>query len=347
MVERAHSLHKQAITIYYSYPLMNITLKHLRGFVAVAEEGSYTRAAQRLFLTQSALTATIKQVEASLGLTVFDRTTRRVALTLQGRDFLPVAKRLLHDFDAALRDIRAVAERQKGHVAIAAAPSVVALILPPVIAAYRARYANISVGVRDGGARAIQQRVLDSEVDFAITNRWADDPGLEFRPLLRDRFHVVASRQHPLARGRQVAWKQLAGYAQVGLASHTGIEALLKSTPNLSWGATEPLYQLSSTAAVEALLRQDLGVSVLPALAAHMMSASDLAFIPLVKPVVEREICIITRRGRALSPAAQSLLQMVLESMQTATLPPGVKLSRVSSAALEKPWDRVRAERAP
>jgi DNA-binding transcriptional LysR family regulator len=307
---------------------INVTLKHLRGFVAVAEEGSYTRAAERLHLTQSSLTATIKQLEQALGLALFDRTTRYVALTAQGRDLLPGAKRLLQEFDTTVRDIRAVAERRKGHAVVAGAPSVVALLLPRVIHAFRERYPDIRIGARDGGARAIQQWVLDSEVDFAITNKWGDDPGLDFKPLLRDRFQAVASRQHALARSRQATWKQLDAYPQIGLAPHTGIQALLNSTRDLPPRTSEPLYRLSSTSALEPLVRQNLGIAVLPALAAHMIASPELVFVPLGSPVVERELCVITRRGRALSPAAQTLLQMTVDHVKAAALPPGVRLVR-------------------
>jgi len=328
MVIERNSLHKQKALIYYSITLINITLKHLRGFVAVAEEGSYTRAAGRLFLTQSSLTATIQQIERSLGLTLFDRTTRRVALSREGGEFLPVAKRLLQDFDAAVRDIRSVAERQRGHVGVAAAPSVAALILPPIIAEFSARYPNITLAVRDGGSHSIQQRVLHSEVDFGITNKWSDDPGLEFKPLLRDRFHVVARVGHPLVRRRHATWKDIQAYPQIALTADTGIRAMLTSVGALPAG--EPLYQLSSTTALEALLRQGVGVSTLPALAAHLIASPRLASAPLVEPRVERELCIVTRRGRALSPAAQSMLQIIAATLRIAKLPTGV--SRVQSA---------------
>jgi DNA-binding transcriptional LysR family regulator len=330
MVVKIDSLHKQKILIYYSRTLINVTLKHLRAFVAVAEEGSYTRAAQRLHLTQSSLTATIQQLERSLGLTLFDRTTRRLALSREGSEFLPVAQRLLQDFDAAVRDIRAIAERQRGHVGVAAAPSVVALILPPVIAEFTTRYPGITVAIADGGSRSIQQRVLHSEIDFGITNQWADDTGLEFRPLLRDRFQVASNVGHPVARRRRATWRELEAYPHIMLTTDTGIRAALKTASPLPASARDPLYQLSSTTAVEALLRQGLGISILPALAARLIASRHLRFTPLVDPVVEREICIITRRGRALSPAAQSMLQLVSSHLSTAQLPSGVRLVRPS-----------------
>jgi len=306
--------------------MINVTLKHLRGFVAVAEEGSYSRAAQRLFLTQSSVTATIQQVEQAIGLTLLDRTTRRVALTNEGSEFLPVARRLLKDFDAAVSDIRAVAERQRGHLGIAAAPSVVALILPPLICEFSARYANISLAIRDAGSQSVQQRVLDSEIDFGIASKWADDPRLDFEPLLRDRFEIVVRRDHPFAKCSALTWKHLEKHRFVGLANDTGVQAMLRSVPTLPRSVQEPQYQTSSTSALEAMLKEGLGVSVLPALAARLISSKHLAFIELREPLVERELCVITRQGRSLSPAAQTILRLLHDKVNSLELPAGVRL---------------------
>ncbi len=326
MLSLGHSFHNQTIPNYYSEMPINATLRHLRCFTAVAREGSFTQAAKRMFLTQSSLTAAIKQLEQAVGLKLFDRTTRRVTLTREGASFVPVAERLLQEFDAAVADVRAVAERQRGHVSIAAAPSVVALILAPAIARFSAAYPNISVAVRDGGAELVQRRVLASEADFGITSKWADDPGLDFRPLIRDRFGVVCRGDHPLARVKgRIPWKRLQAQRYIGLAADTGIRTMLQSTPGLPPAVRAPHFEVSSTSSLYAMLDAALGISVLPALAAHLTPLDRLAFRELAEPQLEREICIITRRGRALSPAAQSMLAMIAQHLQSHALPRGAR----------------------
>ncbi len=288
---------------------INATLKHLRCFTTVAHEGSFTQAAKRMFLTQSTLTAAIQQLEQAVGLKLFDRTTRRVTLTREGTSFVPVA------------------DRQLGHVSIAAAPSVVALILAPAIAKFSAAYPNISVAVSDGGAESVQRRLLSSEADFAITSRWSDDPRLDFRPLIRDRFGVVCRSDHPLGRTKtRVAWKRLQGERYIGLAVDTGICTMLQSTSGLPAMLRTPHLEVSSTGSLHAMLDAGLGIAVLPALAAHLMPLSPFAFRELSEPRVEREICVITRCGRVLSPAAQSMLTVIIGHLQSQVLPPGVRL---------------------
>jgi DNA-binding transcriptional LysR family regulator len=307
---------------------INATLRHLRCFATVAREGSFTQAAKRMFITQSSLTAAIQQLEQAVGLRLFDRTTRRVTLTREGVSFVPVAERLLNDFDVAVADVRAVAERQRGHVSIAAAPSVVALVLAPAIAGFSATYPNIRVAVSDGGAELVQQRVLASEADFGITSRWADDPGLDFRPLICDRFGVVCRGDHALGRAKtRIAWKRLQGERYIGLGVDTGIRIMLQSSPGLPAMLRTPHFEVSSTGSLYAMLDAGLGISVLPALAANLKPLNQLAFRELAEPALERTICVITRRGRALSPAAQSMLDMIARHLRSHALPPGTRLA--------------------
>ncbi len=323
-----YSLHNRKIPIYYSLMAINATLRHLRCFTTVASDGSFTQAAKRLFITQSSLTAAIQQLEQALGLKLFDRTTRRVTLTREGSSFVPVAERLLNEFDAALADVRAVAERQRGHVSIAAAPSVVALILAPAITRFSVAYPNISVALSDGGAERVQQCLLASEADFGITSRWADDPGLDFRPLIHDRFGLVCRRDHPLGRAKtRINWKKLQGERYIGLAADTGIRTMLQATPGLPAMLRSPHFEVSSTGSLHAMVNAGLGVSVLPALAANLKPLDQLAFRQLTGPSLEREICVITRRGRALSPAAQSMLNVIAETLQSQQLPAGARLA--------------------
>jgi LysR family transcriptional regulator, carnitine catabolism transcriptional activator len=316
---------------------INLTMRHLRCFVAVARSGSFTQAAKRLFVTQSSLTTSIQQFEQAVGLKLFDRTTRRVVLTAAGANFLPVAERQVQDFSAAIADVRAVADRQRGHISIAAAPSVAVSILSPVVKQFSLTYPNISITVADGSSASVERRVVSNEADFGITSRWSEDPELEFEPLLRDWFGVVCRRDHPLAKLKsKVTWKQLRAQRYVGLAVETGIRAMLQSVPGLPAAVRTPQYEMSSTTLLEAMLSEGLGVSVLPALAGYLSPLDRLVFRELHAPRLAREICLITRRGRAMSPAAQGITEMIRRRLKSQELPPGVKAVAARTAGVQR-----------
>ena len=302
----------------------HLSIRHLRAFYEVARCGSFTHAAKSLHLTQSTLTATIKQLEEDVALTLFDRTTRRVMLSREGERFFPVAERLLSDFDTAVTDLRALAEQQQGQVGIAASPSTISRLLPAVIHQYRSEHPNIAIYLRDDSAALIEQRVLDNDVDFGIAANHSSHPDLSYHAILRDRYGVVMPPDCPLALSPAVRWQQLSGYPLIFLSADTGIRAQLskfKQEGVVALNIGDAILEVSNPAGVAALIKQGLGLSILPALAASTASFEALSFVPLDKPVINREICIITRKGRSLSPAANSLLKLAKDHFNRMELP--------------------------
>ncbi|MBA4501813.1 LysR family transcriptional regulator [Marinobacterium marinum] len=301
-----------------------IGIRHFKAFLEVARCGSFTRAARQLHLTQSALTATIKQLEQDVGLTLFDRTTRSVVLSAEGERLMPVATRLVSDFNTALDDLRARAELQQGRVSLAGSPSVVMRLLPVALAQFRALYPSIQIDIRDESAGSLEQRVLGNDVDFAIAGNHSQQPELEYSPILRDRYGLVVPSDHALAQARYLDWQQLPADDLLLLSEDTGIRAQLT---RFSLNEQIPInlgrvqIEVSNPAGMAALISQGLGITLLPALAADTRSFADLHFIPLAAPLLEREICIITRKGRALNPAAAALLATVRSCLRNMSLP--------------------------
>lgn len=311
----------------------NLSIRHLRAFVAVAHQGSFTEAAKHLHLTQSSLTATIKQLEQQSGLTLLDRTTRRVLLNPEGERFLPVAERLLSDFDTALSDLQAVAEYQHGQVGIAASPSTIACLMPTVVKAYRQHHANIGILLRDDSAAGIEQHVLANDVDFGVGGNHSDQPDLSYTPILRDRFGVVFCKGHRFNQAGAKAltslpWKALASEELLLLSTDTGIRAQLAQTPagdTLREGLDRPAIEVSNPAGLAALVEAGIGLSVLPALAAGTRSFAQLGFRPLSEPALYRDLYIIRRRGRSLSPAAHAMLQLLRQTFAAMPMPAHVE----------------------
>ena len=292
---------------------MNVTLKHLQAFVAVAREGSFTRAAQRLALSQPALTIQINQFEEELGVRLFDRTTRRVMLTDNGADFLPTAQRLIADVESALAEVRDVAARRRGRVGLATLPSIAMKAMPGVVAAFRADYPGVSVHLHDANASGVQRMVRRHEVDFGLASMWEADPDLLFEPVMSDPFGLVCRADHPLAGATgALAWTALDGYDILGLAPDTGIRPLIESVVDLPDSVRRPEVEVSNIATLEGMLDAGLGIAVLPEMAVPRRRNGDFVFRPLCDPPLSRDICLITRRGRSLSPSAQSLRETIL-----------------------------------
>ncbi|BBB26192.1 LysR family transcriptional regulator [Amphritea japonica] len=302
----------------------NLSIRHLRAFTEVAHCGSFTQAANRLHLTQSSLTATVKQLEQSVGLTLFDRTTRRVLLTHEGEQFRPVAEKLISDFDTGINDLKAIAGQQQGQVAIAASPSTISRLLPPVVDDYRKQFPDIAISLHDDSAGQIEQKVLDNNVDFGIGANHSAHPELNYQPVLTDRYGVVVPATHPFSLLQNINWQQLVEEDLLFLSADTGIRAQLnqfKQAGQFKLSDRKAMLEVSNPAGMAALIRQGIGISVLPALAASTESFKELRFVPLIDPLMRREICLVSRKGRSLSPAASTLLSKARDYLFNMQLP--------------------------
>ena len=299
--------------------LSSVSLRHLRGFIAVAEQGSFTRAANRLGLTPPTLTATIRQFEDIIGMALFDRTTRQVALSAGGVRFLPVARRLMADFEIALDDLDAQSKGLGGKVVVAAAPSVLTRILPQIIVEFNAAHPDASLRLDEMNAGEVHDAVARGEVDFGIAGDWKPLQDIQFEPLFSDHLGVVCRQDHPFANRKQVLWHELADYPFVGLGPESGTGAILA----LQGGGDAPLrpvVETSNTVTLCAMVAAGIGITILPELAARVEASRDLVFVPLGDPVRERHIGVIRRKSRSLSPIAGIFLDLVLSRAPTMKL---------------------------
>jgi DNA-binding transcriptional LysR family regulator len=306
-----------------------ITLRHLRSFVAVADCGSFTRAAQRLFLTQSSLSSTIHQLEEEVGVKLFERTTRSVVLTPAARHLHQQAKAMLQQFDTMISDLRAVALQQHGHLRIAAAPSIVAWLLIPALPRFQAEYPHVTLSVREAGSAEIERRVRDGDVDFGITSRLSDYDDLDYVPLLRDRYGIVCSPDHPLAgQTGPVPWSQVAAHRNqlVGLASDTQVGSLHRSTLQ-DFDLEQHREEVSSSASLYPMLQLGARLCILPRLTASTHQLEKLPFRILCEPVVYRDLFLISRSLRSLSSTAQALQQALMATLRECDLPDDIELT--------------------
>lgn len=306
----------------------NVTLKQLRAFVAVAAGGSFTGAANTLHVTQSTLTSSIKALEAELGMPVFDRSTRTVVLTRQGALFLPAARRMLRDLQDALNDLTMVADRERGSVSVGAAASFITYVLTPALIGMAAAYPGIDTHFTEGTTQSIAQGVLSGEADFGISTLFEPIAGLDATLLLTDAYGAVCNAAHPLnAERAPMTWSKLARHRMVRLSRNNGIRALLDREPKIADLFRGTAYEVSGVAALQALLNQGFGYSALPALAAKSLVIDGLRFHGLSRPAVRRELYVVKKKGRSLSPAAISLFRAMVDALEAMAPDPFVKIA--------------------
>jgi DNA-binding transcriptional LysR family regulator len=291
---------------------MNLTLRQLRAFAEVARHGSFTAAAGRLHLTQSAVSALVRELERQLGLVVLDRTTRRVTLTEPGTQLLLLAERVLRDVDTAVTEAKGLLDKSRGRVVVAASPLAAATLLPDMIARFGQVHPKVSIELHDVLTDQILHSVRGGTADIGVGTFEKSHTELELSTLYEDVLGVVLPAKHRLARRQWLRWRDLDGQPLIALARTSAFRPLIDSViagQSISNGA--PRFEVGYMGTAVALVEAGLGISVLPERAAALIKSSAACFRRLTAPVVSRPVTLVTRAGRSLSPAAAAFVEFL------------------------------------
>jgi DNA-binding transcriptional LysR family regulator len=292
---------------------INFELLDLRAFLAVFDHASFHKAAELLNLSQPALSRRVQGLEARLGTPLLERSTRQVAPTAAGRRFEPMARRLLDELDASLLSISGIGERQSGQITIASIPTAVVYFLPRVIKHFNARYPLIRLRVFDRAPQEGLESVVHGEVEFGINMIGSTETEVRFTHLMDDPYVLVCRRDHPLAKRRNIAWRDLAGHPLIRIGRpNSGNRALLdgaliKANVRLDW-----FHEVNNLTTALGLVQAGLGASVLPRLATPHGPHPDIITKAIRLPEVTRAIGIVERRKGRLSPVAKHFRDMLI-----------------------------------
>lgn len=290
----------------------NVSLRQLRALVEVADGGSFAAASRRLFITQSALSESIRQLEAAVGLRLVDRTTRTAGLTEAGALFLLDVRQALDTLEQGMRRVGDLASLRGGEVRIVAAPSVLAAIVMPCLPALRTAHPGVRVSLHEEGGDAVVRWVREGAADFGVGG-WRDDAEpLEAEPLLEDAMGLLALPDEPLLRRRRLLASHLADRAMVGYTTDTAIHALLSASAEVPASVRAPALRVSNTVLLQQAIASGLGMAVVPALIARHPALQALGFAPLAAPRILRRVMVFRRPRRALSPAAEVFRTAIL-----------------------------------
>lgn len=302
---------------------MNPTLRQMRAFAALAKTGNFTLAAQTMHLTQSALSGLIKELEQTLGIRLFDRSTRRIALTDMGRELHPLFSQMIDDLDGALANIADHAQLRKGIVRIAAPQLMACTLLPEAIAAWCRLHPDVRVSLVDAPVEDVTTQVLSGQVDIGIGPERLIGNGhghgrgrtlqLETRLLMEMPFEAVVPAGHPLAGRERVGWADLAAWPFISLRGQFTELLLADMGASLREVSLTPAHEVTFMTTALAMVAAGLGVTVCMPYAAPLVRQHGLHMLALGEPVLSRRFFISMREQRALSPAAEAFIGFLVE----------------------------------
>ncbi|RDI97024.1 LysR family transcriptional regulator [Dyella solisilvae] len=279
---------------------MNISLRQLRAFLAVARQQHFRRAADHLHLSQPAVSRYIAELEAELGVRLFDRTTRAVVPTEAGRYLEGAIGRVLDELEGVLDHVQSEGERRRGKVHVASVPTLSAGLMPQCIADCARRYPELTIQLHDQSQTQVLDAVLGGEVDFGVAIAPPANAEFDSESILRDPFVLVCRPDHALARLDRVPWRKLQGQPLVLLDYSSGSRRLIDHALASRGIEAQVVQQTGHTLTAFRMVEAGLGVSVSPALSPP---PSTLVTRPLT-PQESRDVVLLKRRQRSLSPLA-------------------------------------------
>ncbi len=282
---------------------------HLRVFLAVAETLSFTRAAERLFLTQSAVSHQIARLEQEMGVELFDRRGRSVSLTIPGQALAPHARRIFAAMEEATVMVRQSIRPDQGRLRIGASPSACQYIIPEALREFRESFPNYSLSIIPGDSPAVVQQLLEGSIDLGLVIKPERQKNLHFHKLLIDELGFVVSPLHPWAKSGKADRRELRDQRMV-LYSRNSATFRLVDRYLIKMGA--PLrdwIELGETGAIKELVKLGLGISIMANwIVQPELLEKSLVYLPLCGSKLHRTWCIASLIGRNLSVAEQTFI---------------------------------------
>ncbi len=280
----------------------------MRYVLAVAETNSFTRAAERCLVVQSALSHQIARLERELGARLFERTSRRVRLTPAGAAFLPAARQCLDAAERAAAEVAAAVGEVRGRLAVGLIPTVAAVDIPEALREFRTRYPHVRISLRVGASEELVERVVQGALDVAFLGLpvTARPRGVAAHELARDRLVAVVARDHPLAGAPTVDLRMLSAEVFVDLPA--GTAGRLQSDQAFAAAGLDRdvAFEVTSADYIARLVRPGLAVAMLPS-----------AYAPQLEGVVTIEVADAPARveyviwSRSRPPAATAFLDVL------------------------------------
>ena len=308
-------------------PLRALTLRQLQCFSVLVEEGHFGRAAQRLSITQPALSNAIKQMEKLLGAELLTRTTHSLSLTPVGAEVLARTDFLVNTVDMALRDIESTVRRGRAFVRIGVIPSASGSVGEAVSEYLKDSGRELELAWRDAPSTTLLAEVRSGQLDFAVA-AITEAPGgaLASVELFRDPLVLVLRRDHALAGQQEVGWEAV-GSERLVLFESGSMPALGNPARAQFAQGAEP-YRVSYSETLYALVRAGLALGLMPRLYTDSLRDPQLVVLPLARPRIERRVVLVYPAGPTRNEVAGELIAFLRRRLPLA---PGMPTKRVAS----------------
>lgn len=292
-----------------------MNLSQLKAFLAVAQDGSFSRAAEKLYLTQPAVSKQIQALEEALGMRLFDRVGRSILLTEAGNILRDHAHIVFQTLEEARETITQLRGLQRGHLRISAASTIGTYMLPQPLGELKAQFPGIEISLAITNKAQVVQQVLNHEVELGFVGPPVEPAELEREEYLLDELVLILAPTHRLAREESVGVAELAEEVFILREQGSGTREIMEEELGRVHVSLKKAMELGSTEAIKQAVAANLGVSIVSKFAISLeILQGRLAVARLPDLNLSRQLFVIHHGGRTLSPAAQEFGSLLRRS---------------------------------
>lgn len=292
---------------------MNITIRQLQAFSLTAKLESFTKAAKAMHLTQSALSQLVRELEQSMGVKLFDRTTRQLALTQVGVEFLASSNRILTDLDHARTNVNKWLAHRTGKVVIAAPLVLSSTYLAKVIAGFKSKFPDIELVLKDSLPDEVINQIRNGTADLGVGTLRRTESGLHTQDLFDESMVAIFSSDHALSRIKKLDWKHLEGESLLLPKFGSVFRELSEKGFAAAGISPELFFEANYVGTLIGLAAEGLGIAIVPKYATSLADATKTEWRQLNKPIIKRRVCLMRRLDTTMSPAVEAFANFLIK----------------------------------
>ncbi|MGO4395792.1 LysR family transcriptional regulator [Variovorax sp. M-6] len=288
---------------------MTYTLKHLQTLLYVARYGSFSVAAQKLRIARPGVSVLIRELEERLGFAIFERTTRSVVLTEDGRAFLPFAERVLDEYQASVWAARNMSRRDRSTLKIGSSQLMASVLMPDAIVAFNAQGLQCDIDLVDLQNDEVINAVVSGQVEIGVGPERQIPDAVSAQVLFSSPLGCLCAAEHPFALGKQASWHDMVN--QTIISSDRGGALMVMHELDYEMRFS-PAIEVRNAMSAIALVSRNLGVMIATSFVEPLLSPFNVQMIPLVEPVIHRRTMLYARADAQLTPEARAFSDVLL-----------------------------------
>lgn len=292
-------------------------LRQLECFLAVCKELHFTKAAEKLNISQPSLSQQIKNLEYEAGMPLFDRIGKKTTLTEAGKILLTHSQRVFHELEQARAAIRDLNGLHRGRLTIGSLLTCVHYLLPSAILTFKQLYPNIELSVHGLRTDEITRGLLDNELDVGITFLPVEDEDMATVPLFTEELSLAVPLDHSLAALEVVEMKRLASVSTVLFPQNFFLRQLVDAYCAELGVTLQPALEMTTLESLIQMVSEGVGTTILPAPYLDALNRDQIKKVTLIQPTPERQIGFIFRKDKFMCAATQTFMDQIKETSES------------------------------